>query len=527
MEKSAIMPLYYYCGFTLFLALLLHAILRSKSSAAAGEKKLPPGPWRLPVIGSIHHFLLHGGLPHHTMRDLSRRHGPVMLLKVCELPVVVVSSASAARDVFKRPGTAFEQRPTSPGLDDLHAAGGEHAHGVALAPYGEHWRLLRRVLVAELLAARRVDAAFLRRVRRDEAARLVASAAAAASSSPAGEPVDAGEMVGRFVAGVSVRAILGEGDTLPDRDGFLRMMRNATDLSSNFDLRDLFPSSRLVRMLPRSGKARGHMMEVFRLFDDILRRHEERRAVISGDDGDDGGRDMVSALLKVKKEDGMGGTLTPGVIRSMVMDVFGGAIDTQIITLQWAMAELVANPRVMEKAQLEIRRVLAGKGRVEEEALREMRYLKTVIKETLRLHPPTALIVRVCLQDDQKIQGYDVPKGTIVVTNAWAISRDPEYWDDPDSFVPERFEGERDLDYGGSDFSFTPFGAGRRICPGIYFAQANIEIALASLLYHFDWELPSGVKEEDVDMTEVFGITVKRKADLLLHPIPRVPVVCE
>ncbi|CAO2151400.1 unnamed protein product [Urochloa humidicola] len=450
------------------------------------------------------------------MRDLSQRHGPVMLLKICELTVIVVSSADAAREVFKRPGTAFEQRPTSPGLDELHATGGDVGVGVALAPYGEHWRLLRRVLVNELLGARRVEAAF-RHIRHDEAARL----ASAAASSPAGDTVNVSELIGRFIADSSVRAILG--DRLPDRDGFLKMMRNATDLSSNFDLRDLFLSSRLVRMLPRSGKARRHLMEVFRLFDDILRQHEERRTAGDGD----AESDMVNVLLKMRKEHGMGGALTPGVIKSMVMDVFGAAVDTQVITLQWAMAELAANPRVMEKVQREIRHALAGKRRVEEEALKELRYLKAVIKETLRLHPATALIVRLCLQDDQKIQGYDVPKGTILVTNAWAISRDSKYWDDPDRFVPERFEGDRDLDFGGSDFSFTPFGAGRRICPGIYFAQANIEIALASLLYHFDWELPSCVKEEDIDMTEVFGVTVKRKADLLLHAIPRVPVLYE
>ncbi|CAO2146841.1 unnamed protein product [Urochloa humidicola] len=431
MEQYQI-PLYYYCSFTLFLALLFHVIfLRAKSSAAANKPpalKLPPGPWRLPVIGSIHHLL--NGLPHHTMRDLSRFHGPVMLLKICELTVFVVTSADAAREVFKRPGTAFEQRPSSPGLDELHAGVGL---GVALAPYGEHWRFLRRVLVAELLGARRVETAF-QHIRHDEAAQL----ALAVAGSLAGEPVHVSELLGRFIADSSVRAILG--DRLPDRDGFLRMMRNATDLSSNFDLRDLFPSSRLVRMLPRSGKARRHLMEVFRLFDDILRRHEERRVARDGD----AESDMVNVLLRLQKEEGMGGTLTPGVIKSMVMDVFGAAVDTQVITLQWAMAELAANPRVMEKAQREIRHVLAGRRSVQE--------------------------------DGQKIQGYDVPKGTILVTNAWAISRDPKYWDDPDSFVPERFEG---------------------------------------------------VKEEDIDMTEVFGVTVKRKADLLLHAIPRVPVVYE
>ncbi|KAL6841602.1 hypothetical protein ACP4OV_028541 [Aristida adscensionis] len=207
-------------------------------------------------------------------------------------------------------------------------------------------------------------------------------------------------------------------------------------------------------------------------------------------------------------------------------DVFGGALDTSIVALQWAMAELIANPRVMEKAQLEVRRVLAGQERVQEVPLRDARYLKAVIKETLRLHPPSPFVPRVCL-DELKIQGYDVPQGTAVVINVWAISRDPKYWEDPDRFMPERFEGEDAFDFKGLDYEFIPFGSGRRVCPGITFAQATVEIALASLLYHFDWVLPGGGKPEEMDMTEQFGLTVKRKSELLLQPILRIPHVDE
>ena len=131
------------------------------------------------------------------------------------------------------------------------------------------------------------------------------------------------------------------------------------------------------------------------------------------------------------------------------------------------------------------------------------------------------------MDDRIKIQGYHVPQGTIVVANVWAISRDPKYWEDPDMFIPERFlQGDPDhlcLDYKGFDFDFTPFGAGRRMCPGTSFAHMNVEIALASLLYHFDWKLPDGAKPEEIDMTELWGVTVTRKAKLFLHPIPCIP----
>jgi cytochrome P450 len=202
-------------------------------------------------------------------------------------------------------------------------------------------------------------------------------------------------------------------------------------------------------------------------------------------------------------------------------DVFGAALDTTTTILQWAMAELVANPMVMHRVQLETRRVLAGQATIQESALKDMHYLRATIKETLRLHPPASLFPRECMQNC-KIQGYDVPQGSTILTNVWAISRDPKYWDEPEKFKPERFEGDGDVDFRGLDFEFTPFGVGRRICPGIGFAHASIEIALASLLYHFDWNLPTGVEPGEVDMTEVFGVTLSRKADLFVHPIPHV-----
>ena len=122
---------------------------------------------------------------------------------------------------------------------------------------------------------------------------------------------------------------------------------------------------------------------------------------------------------------------------------------------------------------------------------------------------------------DCNIDGYRVPAGTRVVVNTWAIGRDSTSWEDAEEFIPERFvEGGGDVcvNFKGNDFQFLPFGGGRRICPGINLAIANVELMLANLIYHFDWELPLGVERKDIDMTEVFGITVHRKEKLLLLP---------
>jgi len=166
------------------------------------------------------------------------------------------------------------------------------------------------------------------------------------------------------------------------------------------------------------------------------------------------------------------------------------------------MAELLRNPRVMEKAQHEVRQAFAGHDTVTEDSLGGLRYLRFVIKESLRLHPPATMLVPRQCQSACQVLGFDVPAGITVIVNAWAIAGDPAHWDRADEFlpVPERFQRDG-RDFKGADFELILFGAGRWMCPAMAFGLAHIELALAALLFHFDWELPSGVAAEDLDMT--------------------------
>ncbi|MED6207475.1 hypothetical protein PIB30_036150 [Stylosanthes scabra] len=178
---------------------------------------------------------------------------------------------------------------------------------------------------------------------------------------------------------------------------------------------------------------------------------------------------------------------------------------------------MLKNPRVLKKAQAEVREVFGNKDYVDEKGLEELKFLKAVIKESMRLHPATPLLLpKECLKSCE-INGYTIPVGTQVFINAWAIGIDPNYWIEAESFCPERFL-DCEIDYKGSHFEFIPFGAGKRICPGISFAIHNIELPLAQLLYYFDWNLPFGISHENFDMTEHFGSTVRRKNDLLAIP---------
>ena len=200
-----------------------------------------------------------------------------------------------------------------------------------------------------------------------------------------------------------------------------------------------------------------------------------------------------------------------------MQNIFAAGGETSATTIDWTMAEMIRNPRVMKRAQAEVREVFKMNGRVDETCINEMKYLKLVIKETLRLHPPAPLLLPRECGEACEIDGYHIPVKSKVIVNAWAIGRDPNSWSDPERFYPERFSNSS-LDYKGNNFEFIPFGAGRRICPGITFGLMNVELTLALLLHHFDWKLPNGMKAEELDMTEQFALTVRRKDGLFLIP---------
>ncbi|KAI8546802.1 hypothetical protein RHMOL_Rhmol07G0147800 [Rhododendron molle] len=194
--------------------------------------------------------------------------------------------------------------------------------------------------------------------------------------------------------------------------------------------------------------------------------------------------------------------------------MFAAGTDTTFITLDWGMTELI-----MKTAQAEVRSVVGERKTLLETDLPQLHYLKAVVKEIFRLHPPAPVLVPRESMEEVTIDGYNIPTKTRFFVNAWAIGRDPESWENPKVFEPDRFMGSA-IDFKGQDFELIPFGAGRRSCPAITFGTVTVELALAQLLHSFDWELPPGIQTSDLDKTEVFGITMHRVSHLVVVAKP-------
>ena len=200
-----------------------------------------------------------------------------------------------------------------------------------------------------------------------------------------------------------------------------------------------------------------------------------------------------------------------------LQDMFVAGTDTTSAVLEWTMTQLIRHPNVMRKAQDEIRKVASCAGKVDESHLQHLHYMRSVVKETMRLNPPVPLLVPRESMEDCILDGYYIPAKTRVLINTYAIGRDPKSWENPLEFDPERFK-DHTMDAKDQDFKFLPFGGGRRGCPGYSFGLATIELALARLLYHFDWALPKGVGVDDVDLDEIFGLAIRKKTPLILVP---------
>ncbi|KAH0890356.1 LOW QUALITY PROTEIN: hypothetical protein HID58_052785 [Brassica napus] len=380
--------------------------MRKKSNA-------PKSPPRFPLIGNLHQLGRH---PHRSLCSLSHRYGPLMLLHFGRVPVLVVSSADAARDVLKTHDRVFASRPWTKITEKLLYNGRD----VASVPYGEYWRQMKSVCVVHLLSNKMVRS--FRDVREEEISLMIEN------------------------------------------------IRKSSSLPLN--LSKLF-------QLKKTGNDFDEFLE--KVLDDHV-------------DGDRDGTDFVDVLLTIQRDKSVGFQLDRLSIKAIISDVFVGATDTSYTLMEWVMTELLRHRECLNKLQEEVRTICKGRSSVLEEDIQDMKYLKAVIKETLRLHPPLPLMAPHESTHDVRLREYDIPAGT------QAIGREALTWGlDVEDFRPERHL-DSSVDFRGQDFELIPFGAGRRICPAISFAVVLNECWLLWCIN--DWRLPVESTEDQTNVAE-------------------------
>ncbi|KAG9441569.1 hypothetical protein H6P81_017423 [Aristolochia fimbriata] len=489
--------------FSSFLVIwVLHHFLK-KPRSAAGDGNRPPGPVPAPVVGSL--FKL-GDAPHRSLADLAAKYGPVMSVRLGQVTSVVVSSAAVAKEVLQKNDQTFAGRSV---VDAVRVLDHENASMVWLQP-GQHWRRMRALCNACIFSAQPLDAG--QGLRRRKVEELLAHVGKRALE---GEGVDIGKI--SFVTTLNlISNTVFSGDMVDIESETAQEFKDLVSAISEGagipNIVDYFP---ILRPLDPQG-IRRKMRSDFEKLHEIFNKQIEGRKTSRATPGYRRRGDFLDALLDQKEN---GAELTNLQMNSTLMDLFVAGSETSSDTVEWAMSELLRNPEIMAEARSELDEVIGAGKQVEESDIPRLRYLQAVVKETVRLHPAAPFLPHRAERDGE-ISGYAVPKHSSVIVNVWAIGRDDEVWTDPSGFIPERFL-ESKVDYRGQHFELIPFGAGRRICPGLPLAHRLVHLMLASLLHSFAWELPAGMWPDDLDMREKFGLTLRKSIPLVAVPLKR------
>ncbi|KAI7745377.1 hypothetical protein M8C21_007505 [Ambrosia artemisiifolia] len=283
------------------------------------------------------------------------------------------------------------------------------------------------------------------------------------------------------------------------------------------DTEDVISRSKILDMLPNFQWLFGRKLEkrfafVQKKRDDFMQVWiDEFRADGLGDgDGEGKKKTLLQILLSLQDADPE--YYTDEMIKSLSQALLHGGINTSVETMEWAMSLLLNNPHILHKAQTEIDSVMGCDRLVNETDLSKLSYLQCIIKETLRMHPTAPLLLPHESSKDCMVGGYRIPQGTMLFVNVWAIQNDPNIWESPDMFMPERFEGKESSIKEKDGLTMMPFGSGRRRCPGENLALRIVGLALASMIQCFDWKR---VGSELVDMSESGGFTAPKAQPLV------------
>ncbi|CAH2073788.1 unnamed protein product [Thlaspi arvense] len=456
--------------------------------------QLPPSPTALPIIGHIH---LLGPIAHQALHKLSIRYGPLIYLFIGSIPNLIVSSSEMANEIFKSNELNFLNRPTMQNVDYLTYGSADFFS----APYGIHWKFMKRICMVELFSSRALDS-FVS-VRSEELRKLLTRVLKKAEAE---ESVNLGEQLKELTSNVITRMMFRERHSEDSngcggkREEVIKMVVELNELAGFFNVSETFWFLRRLDLQGINKRLKSAREKYDVIIESIMEEHETRKT------DEAGARNMLDILLHIYEDKNAEMKLTRENIKAFIMNIYGGGTDTSATTVEWALAELINHPEMMKKAQQEIEQVVGNKRLVEESDCCNLSYIQAVVKETLRLHPGGPIFVRESEQEC-KVAGYRVPAKTRVIVNVWAIGRDPDQWEDPLEFRPERFQG---MEGKLMSEKMVSFGSGRRSCPGEKMVFRFVPLTLAAIIQCFELKVKASV-----EMNEGIGSSLPRATPLV------------
>ncbi|KAK7283331.1 hypothetical protein RIF29_12773 [Crotalaria pallida] len=495
----------------LSLLFVLSSLSRTRRSRTA--KKAPPeagGAW--PLIGHLH--LLSGSqAPHVTLGNMADKYGPVFTIRFGVHKTLIVSNSEMAKECFTVNDKAFASRPKTQAFENL----GYNNSMMGLSPYGSYWRQIRKIANLELLSTHRVES--LKHVQESEVKTAMNESY---NKSCSGKVVtDMKKWFGDITHNVMFRTIVGKrfDEDREENERIQKTFRDLVHLNGSFVISDALPYLRWLDLDGKEKETKKIAKEVDGFAQVLLDEHKRKRKG-GAEEGQDKQHDFMDVLLSmVEKGEDFDGRDADITIKATCLSLIIAGTDTTTGTMIWILSLLLNNREVLSRAVNELDAQI-GRDRLPVESdLKNLVYLQAIIKEALRLYPVGPLGLAHESMEDCTVGGYHVPAGTRLLTNISRIQRDPLVFPNPLEFRPERFiTTHKDMDLRGHHFDYIPFGAGRRMCPGLSFALQIMQLTFANLLHGFDVETSDGGL---VDMTEFVGLTNIKATPLQVILTPR------
>lgn len=491
-----------------------------------GEKSLPPGPTGWPVVGSLYSLGPRNIPACRRFAALAAKYGALMFLRMGSRPTVVISDSTTAKEFFKSQDNNFSSRP--------RLATGKHFgydYSSVVFSSGEKFTEMRLIYSAELLSSTNVKK--LAPVRMEEIRFLMADVLRRSESERLGDRPHATEglinitsmvfkanlnLMGRIIFSQSLFGDSGTVNATPKEvENFKFFVKSATRLVGLFNVGDYIPALRWLDLQGVEGDLQRLKPHQEGLLLPIIHQYRKMHHSAEGFSKQEDRRvDFIAALVAKYS------TLSDENIMAVAIDLIVGGSDSASTAVEWGMTELLRHPHYLQEVQAELDAVVGRDRLVELSDCDKLPFLDCVVRETLRLHPPSPLAIPHYSSQECTLGGCRIPAKTTAYVNIHAIHRDPKVYTNPNEFQPKRFKTLPSMQVMAQNCESIPFSAGRRACPGQKFAFPTVMLMLGNLLQCFSWSPPPGIRGEDIDVDEAPGVVCSRLKPLVASATPRV-----